>query len=211
MGDHYQTLDVPRDADPDTVKRAYRKKAKDLHPDRAGGDAQAMATLNHAFDVLGDPAKREQYDRTGQDGASATASPEAQAQQRLMVMFDSYLSDGQEFEGDLVAQFRVVVDKHSAAIREGIMLARLKLRKLERSRNRLAGPSLFATLVADKMQHQQQLIALADSELVIDVLVTKLLAEYRDTKPPAPVQTYTTQTAVSSALFAHLMGGARRT
>lgn len=64
--DLYQELGVSRTADAEAVRRAYRKLAKDLHPDRNPGDKKAedrFKSINAAFDVLGDPAKREKYDR----------------------------------------------------------------------------------------------------------------------------------------------------
>ena len=64
--DLYQELGVSRTADAETIRRAYRKLAKDLHPDRNPGDVKSedrFKSINAAFDVLGDADKREKYDR----------------------------------------------------------------------------------------------------------------------------------------------------
>lgn len=64
--DLYSELGVSKSADADTVRRAYRKLAKTLHPDRNPGDKAAedrFKTVSAAFDVLGDPDKRGKYDR----------------------------------------------------------------------------------------------------------------------------------------------------
>ncbi len=69
--DLYALLGVKRDADANTLKKAYRKLAKDLHPDKNPGNAKAEArfkSVNHAFEVLGDPKKRTLYDEFGEDG-----------------------------------------------------------------------------------------------------------------------------------------------
>ncbi len=66
--DFYATLGVARDADADTLKRAYRKLAMDYHPDRNPNDKAAEAKfkeLNEAYDVLKDDQKRGAYDRFG--------------------------------------------------------------------------------------------------------------------------------------------------
>ena len=61
MTNHYQTLGVERTASAEDIKRAYRKLAGQHHPDR-GGDTAKFQTIQAAYDVLGDPGKRQQYD-----------------------------------------------------------------------------------------------------------------------------------------------------
>ena len=66
--DYYSTLGVGKDADLDTVKKAYRKLAMQYHPDRNHGDAAAehkFKELTEAYDVLKDEQKRAAYDRFG--------------------------------------------------------------------------------------------------------------------------------------------------
>ena len=69
MSDLYELLDIPRDAAEDEVKRAYRRKAREHHPD-AGGDEEAFKAVTHAYQVLSDPQKRARYDRFGDDGTT---------------------------------------------------------------------------------------------------------------------------------------------
>jgi molecular chaperone DnaJ len=66
--DYYETLGVPRDADAEALKRAYRKLAMQYHPDRNPGDKQAehkFKEISEAYDVLKDEQKRAAYDRFG--------------------------------------------------------------------------------------------------------------------------------------------------
>ena len=66
--DYYEVLGVGRSADEKDLKAAYRKLAKQLHPDANPGDAKTESKfkeLNEAYDVLKDPQKRAAYDRFG--------------------------------------------------------------------------------------------------------------------------------------------------
>jgi len=60
--DLYQILGLPRTATADEIKRAYRRLASQHHPDR-GGDTARFQELQQAYEVLGDPQRRAQYDR----------------------------------------------------------------------------------------------------------------------------------------------------
>lgn len=63
--DYYSLLGVNRSASQDEIKKAYRKLAMKNHPDR-GGNAKKFQQITEAYDVLGDPAKRRQYDNPHQ-------------------------------------------------------------------------------------------------------------------------------------------------
>jgi curved DNA-binding protein len=68
--DYYKTLGVPRTATQAEIKKAFRKLARESHPDKHGGDKTAerrFKEVNEANAVLSDPAKREKYDRFGHD------------------------------------------------------------------------------------------------------------------------------------------------
>lgn len=64
--DYYEILGVPRSASQDEIKRAYRKLAHQHHPDKSGGDETKFKAVNEAYQVLGNEAKRKQYDQFGQ-------------------------------------------------------------------------------------------------------------------------------------------------
>ena len=77
MRDYYEILAVAKDADGETIKKAYRKLALQYHPDRNGGDKEAedkFKEATEAYEVLRDAQKRAAYDRYGHAGVKGAAA-----------------------------------------------------------------------------------------------------------------------------------------
>lgn len=74
--DYYKILGVPKDIPQDKVRDAYRKRAKQFHPDLHPDDPKAKAkfqALNEAYEVISDPDKRRKYDQYGEKWKEADA------------------------------------------------------------------------------------------------------------------------------------------
>ena len=72
--DYYEVLGVPRDVDPESLKKAFRKLAIQYHPDRNPGNKEAeerFKLIAEAYEILSDPEKRQRYDLYGADGLNA--------------------------------------------------------------------------------------------------------------------------------------------
>lgn len=98
MADHYDALGVSRDASADDIRRAYRRRARELHPDVNPGDAEAESRFKEvalAYEVLSDPQRRQHYDMYG-DASPAGGAPFGGG---LGDIFDMFFNGGGNFGG----------------------------------------------------------------------------------------------------------------
>lgn len=71
MADYYEALGVSKNATPEELKKAYKKKAIKYHPDKNKGDKSSeemFKKINEAYEILSDPEKKQIYDQFGEDG-----------------------------------------------------------------------------------------------------------------------------------------------
>jgi len=87
--DYYNVLGIQKTADQDQIKKAYRKKAAESHPDK-GGDQEVFKIVAEAYAILSDPQKRGRYDR----GESLEKpDPKNIAMQNIRTYFVEFLSN----------------------------------------------------------------------------------------------------------------------
>jgi len=97
--DFYQVLGLPRTASPDDIKKAYRRLARQYHPDLHAGAKKAemekkFKELNEAQEVLTDPEKRKKYDQYGADWEQAQAFEKSRQQAGAQGFGGPWGSDG---------------------------------------------------------------------------------------------------------------------
>ena len=100
--DYYKVLGVDKNATQDDIKKAYRKLARNLHPDLNPNDKEAhkkFQQLNEANEVLSDPEKRKKYDQYGKDWQHAEQFEQArQSQQRGGSQRETFTGDFSDHE-----------------------------------------------------------------------------------------------------------------
>ncbi|MEZ0228412.1 MAG: molecular chaperone DnaJ [Planctomycetota bacterium] len=99
--DYYEILGVAKDAAPDDIKKAFRKLAKELHPDRNPGNKEAEEKFKEAaeaYDVLQDPEKRQRYDQFGHEGLKGIPTHGFQNFEEIFESFGDLFGGG-IFEG----------------------------------------------------------------------------------------------------------------
>ncbi len=92
MADYYEILEVPKAASAEEIKKAYRKKALQFHPDRNPGDSEAekrFKEISEAYEVLSDDNKRKLYDRHGKEGVQGFAGARGGGPQGFASMEDA--------------------------------------------------------------------------------------------------------------------------
>jgi molecular chaperone DnaJ len=103
--DYYDVLGVPRDADEATIKKAFRRLARELHPDVNRHDPQAEEKFKEAaeaYEVLSDPDRRATYDRYGHEGLrSGGYAPNFEAFTSVADIFNAFFGGGGGGFGDI--------------------------------------------------------------------------------------------------------------
>jgi len=101
--DAYEVLGVARDADDGAIKKAFRKLARELHPDVNAHDPQAEEKFKEAaeaYEILSDPERRATYDRYGHEGLRAGgAAPNFDGFGSISDLFDAFFGGGGGFGG----------------------------------------------------------------------------------------------------------------
>lgn len=130
MRDLYDILGVPRDADDETVKRAYRRRARELHPD-AGGDEEAFKELTAAYEILSNPQARANYDRYGDPrgpgGAGADFGGFGDLQDLIETFFGGFGGGGRRQTGraqragrDAIVDVRLSLEEAASGVRREV-------------------------------------------------------------------------------------------
>jgi len=97
MADFYQILGVARDADADTLKRAYRKLARQYHPDvnKEPGAEDKFKEIGKAYEALADPETRARYDQFGEAGLGGAAGmPDMGDMGGFADLFETFFNGG---------------------------------------------------------------------------------------------------------------------
>jgi curved DNA-binding protein CbpA len=130
----YQELELSPNCSQEDIKRQYRTMAHQHHPDR-GGDAERFKRISLAYEVLSDPARRQEYDRTGQYHEDFTVRSEAI--ERLGNMINHYVPDLNSEIEDLIFKLRMDIQTATNTLENDIARCRNQINNSAVARNRL--------------------------------------------------------------------------
>jgi DnaJ-class molecular chaperone len=179
--DLYETLGVDRAASTADIKRAYRSRAKNAHPD-AGGDPAEFRSLCMALAVLKDPARREKYDRTGNADAEPDTT-EAEALNRIAGALEALVMgpsnpNAYDLVGELTRQFKAAIGQGKQQRAETIKKAEKWDKLADRFTRKGEGDNLLASIAKGKAVEARRIVESCDQELAKLETCIAILAEH---------------------------------
>lgn len=179
--DPYQTLGIPRDADSDAIKAAYRRCAQNTHPDRKEGSDAEFVAVKQAYEVLSDPERRAHYDKTGSIGDPSGDMKQALfgIEAMLMQIIDS-VPDVESL--DIVETMKKIVRLRIASLARDTEAARARILKKQKAARRLKrkgqAPNLMAKILERSIAAEELKIAGFEKDREFAELTLKVVDEY---------------------------------
>jgi DnaJ-class molecular chaperone len=158
----YDVLGVAKDASAAAIKSAFRRLAKDRHPDH-GGDPKAFRLLMLAYEVLSDPEQRAHYDQTGQTPADKAI--QMAEDQRFRTLLGDLLVN--TIAHAAAPQFTDIIELARGAVRQQIVLA--------------DGQITAMAALAERIGEVQARLRSPDSEQLLREVLTDRLADLQNT------------------------------
>lgn len=186
LPDPYTTLGVARGASGSEIKRAYRRKASETHPDkRAGGKASSapFQAVQRAYALLASPARRSEYDRTGRDpGPKSENSAREAALRRLAEIFLAALEALDPDAGDIIEAVDANLIRQVEMVKNQMKSLRSQQSKLARAKKlvRVAKGkhNLLAEILDVQISKIDETIGRGTEEMEALGLMREILGDY---------------------------------
>lgn len=185
--DLYELLGVAKDATKREIKKAYRKLARQHHPDRDGGDKEKFQEIQHAYMVLYDDKARQEYDRTGESGTKAKPTATQMAYENLAGLFTAVLTENVEkihrldifkFMTDQVKTARREPEKLKAKNEKNIAQYERARKKLKRKSKRAKNPPIMETVISEQVRICRDHVTACNEDIRMYNLMIELMDDY---------------------------------
>lgn len=190
----YEKLNVPTDASEADIKKAYRRKAQDHHPDKPDGSEDEFHAIKLAYDVLSDPERRRKFDEFG----DTDEAPKGNIAEQMVVNAFNVLIDEDDLKGNIIERVVGRINQEKEKVNREMVKANHKLSKLESRKSRITAKdnNLFEGLLDQKITGINHGLEQA-KELIVNLEKAVLILEnYEDTAPEIITETrFHTQTS----------------
>lgn len=197
----YEKLDIETDATKADIKKAYRRKAQECHPDRPDGNKEEFQAVKLAYEVLSNPERRKKFDEFG----DIDEAPKQNIAEQMVMNFFNAMIDNGDMSGNIIDRTIEAINREQNKCKNDIAKAAQKLAALEKKKNRInaKGNNLFDGLLVQKIEVLSRGITQAKEMIGNFDTALELLADYEDTAP----EIITTSTY---ATFGGLQGAGQR-
>jgi curved DNA-binding protein CbpA len=195
--DPYAELGVEPTADETAIKKAYRKRAKETHPDHKGGSRERFERVNKAMTILKDPEARERYDRTGDTEPRSAQTMEDKARSLLSDIVAGIINGGDDpATVDIVRFMQEYIAKQIADLpvkQRDLESKKTKAEKMaKRFKRKTKGDNLMSRLAESHAQALAMKIASIKGIIEVHEAAAKILIDYKFEYDLPPPQTFAT-------------------
>lgn len=177
---HYDSLGVDENSTSEEIKKAFKKKASKLHPDK-GGDKEEFQAVQKAYQVLRNPDTRARYDETGDD-----REPESRQSRVVAQLIEGFLAIIEEADiarCDLVEEMRVKIKGTIAANRRLEKEYRGKAQRYEKARTRILlrkknVPNIFDNALRARVERMEAQVRAVQSQIEDLESMTEILKDF---------------------------------
>jgi len=181
----YERLGVNDDATQEEIKKAYKKKVSECHPDH-GGDPEKLIQIVQAYETLGDEKSRKDYDHTGHTVDERNRSIRNTANSIIQLHFHNALSLSDKiFQIDVIKKIRMVIVQDIARVnnkekelkRRKVFLEKVQKRMEKKSQN--GKLNLFDLVVGEEIKTCEEGQLNLITQRKINKLMLEILDDYR--------------------------------
>lgn len=182
MANHYKTLRVKKKATQQEIKDAYRDLARELHPDKKDGNTEKFKFVSNAYEVLIDPVRRAEYDRTGSDVTEAEFLRKASGLlQQIFLLLVSQRGLAKVEQTDMITVMNEQLDLGMGKLQKNIDTARKSRAKIGKILKRVKHKNKMnpiSVMLRHEIEKHTETITKLKMEMKVGKLAIKMWKEY---------------------------------